>query len=58
MAPVIVLIITVLIARVAGRLGVTSLRNWPAATRVGLAVMFLFTAAAHFQQHAGGTWFR
>src|SRR5918994_241258 len=29
-------------------MGVTSLRNWPAATRVGLAVMLCFTAAAHF----------
>lgn len=48
MAPLIVLIITTLLARLAGRLGVRSLRNWPAATRVGLAVMFLFTAAAHF----------
>jgi uncharacterized membrane protein len=27
---------------------VAALRNWAAATRIGLAVMFSFTAAAHF----------
>ena len=48
MAPLIVLITVTLVARLAGRMGVTSLRNWTAATRVGLAVMLCFTAAAHF----------
>jgi uncharacterized membrane protein len=48
MAPLIVLLAVTLLARLAGRLGVASLRDWAAATRVGLAVMFLFTAAAHF----------
>ena len=48
MAPLIVLIVVALLARLAGRLGVRSLRDWAAATLVGLAVMFLFTAAAHF----------
>lgn len=48
MAPLIVLIVVTLFARLAGRLGVRSLRDWAAATLVGLAVMFLFTAAAHF----------
>lgn len=48
MAPLIVLISTTLLARLAGWLGVASLRDWAAATRVGLAVMFCFTAAAHF----------
>jgi uncharacterized membrane protein len=48
MAPLIVLIIVTLLGRVAGRLGVGALRDWPAATRLGLAVMFCFTAAAHF----------
>lgn len=48
MAPLIVLIVVTLLARLAGRLGVRSLRDWAAATLVGLAVMFLFTAAAHF----------
>lgn len=48
MAPLIVLVIVTLLARLAGTLGVTSLRNWTASARVGLAVMFCFTAAAHF----------
>ncbi|HZI67586.1 MAG TPA: DoxX family protein, partial [Thermoanaerobaculia bacterium] len=50
MAPLIVLAVATLLARLAGRLGVASLRDWAAATRVGLAVMFLFTAAAHFNR--------
>jgi uncharacterized membrane protein len=48
MAPLIVLIVATLVARMAGRLGVSSLQNWAAATRVGLAVMLCFTASAHF----------
>lgn len=48
MAPLIVLIVVTLLARLAGQFGVRSLRDWAAATRVGLAVMFCFTAAAHF----------
>lgn len=48
MAPLIVLIVVTLLTRLAGQLGVRSLRDWAAATRVGLAVMFCFTAAAHF----------
>src|SRR5215207_7160323 len=48
MAPLIVLVAVVLLARAAGQLGVAALRNWAAATRAGLAVMFCFTAAAHF----------
>jgi uncharacterized membrane protein len=47
-APLIVLVTVTLLARLAGRLGVPSLRDWAAATRVGLAVMLGFTAAAHF----------
>ena len=50
MAPLIVLVAATLLARLAGRLGVVSLRDWAAATRVGLAVMFLFTAVAHFNR--------
>ena len=50
MAPLIVLAAATLLARLAGRLGVASLRDWAAATRVGLAVLFLFTAAAHFNR--------
>ncbi len=48
MAPLLVLLIVTLVARLSGQLGVSQLREWPAATRVGLAIMFLFTAAAHF----------
>jgi uncharacterized membrane protein len=48
MAPLIVLGAAVLLARLIGQVGVTSLRDWAACTRVGLAVMLLFTAAAHF----------
>lgn len=48
MAPLIVLVAVTLGARLAGRLGAAPLANWAAATRVGLAVMFCFTAAAHF----------
>ena len=48
MIPFIVLVIVTLAARLGGRLGVRALDGWPAATRVGLAVMFCFTAAAHF----------
>lgn len=48
MIPLIVLVAVTLIARGAGQLGVAPLRDWAAATRVGLAVMFCFTAAAHF----------
>lgn len=48
MAPVIVLVVVALVARLIGQVGVTPLRDWAAATRVGLAVMLFFTAAAHF----------
>ena len=48
MAPLIVLVAGALLARVIGHFGVTSLRDWAAATRAGLALMFCFTAAAHF----------
>ena len=48
MAPLIVLIVVALLARLIGQLGVAHLRDWAACTRVGLAVMFCFTAAAHF----------
>ena len=48
MVPIIVLIVVTLLARLAGHLGVSSLRRWDAATRAGLAVMLLVTASAHF----------
>jgi uncharacterized membrane protein len=48
MAPLIVLIAAILIFRGLGAWRVRSLDSWPAATRAGLAVMFCFTAMAHF----------
>ena len=48
MIPLIVLAVVTLLARLAGRLGVAHLRDWSASTRLGLAAMFCFTAAAHF----------
>ncbi|KAB2962186.1 MAG: DoxX family membrane protein [Thermoanaerobaculia bacterium] len=48
MAPLIVLVAVALTARLLGWFGVPALREWAAATRVGLAAMFAFTAAAHF----------
>ena len=48
MAPLIVLVVAGLVARLIGQLGVAALRDWAAGARVGLAVMFCFTAAAHF----------
>ena len=48
MAPLIVLAVAIVLARALGQAGIVSLRDWAAATRAGLAVMFCFTAAAHF----------
>ena len=48
MIVLVVLCVTTLVARLAGMLGCQPLASWPAAVRVGLAAMFLFTAVAHF----------
>jgi uncharacterized membrane protein len=48
MAPLIILVTVTLLARLAGQIGAKPLRNWATDTRVGLAVMFCFTAVAHF----------
>jgi uncharacterized membrane protein len=48
MAPLIALLVVTVVARLIGHFGVAHLRGWAASTRVGLAAMFLFTAAAHF----------
>jgi uncharacterized membrane protein len=48
MIVLVVLVVVTLLARVAGAAGVASLRSWPAAVRLGLAAMLLFTASAHF----------
>ena len=43
-----ILIISILIFRGLGLVGISALASWPAAVRHGLAVMLLFTASAHF----------
>ena len=43
-----ILVGATLLARLLGVGGVEALDSWPAATRVGLSAMFLFTALAHF----------
>jgi uncharacterized membrane protein len=48
MVPVIVLVGATLLLRGLGALGVDAFDTWLDSTRVGLAVMFLFTASAHF----------
>ena len=48
MIPLVVLITTALLARLAGRFGIVALRDWPAAVRVGLTVVLCVTASAHF----------
>ena len=48
MAPLIVLIVSTLVLRLAGAAGVQPLASWRDATRVGLAVMFAFTGSTHF----------
>jgi len=53
MAPLIVLVIVASVARLSGQLGIGALRGWPAAIRIGLAVMFCFTAVAHFNSMRG-----
>lgn len=48
MIVLIVLIAGILAARAAGVAGVGALNSWAAAVRVGLAMMLLLTASAHF----------
>jgi uncharacterized membrane protein len=48
MAPLIVLVVVALVARLMGSAGVSHLRGWAACIRLALAVMLCFTAAAHF----------
>jgi uncharacterized membrane protein len=47
-APLLLLIAALLVLRAAGAFGVTPLADWHTAARFALAVMFAFTAAAHF----------
>jgi len=51
MIPFHVMLVAMLLARGAGALGVELLDDWPSAVRFGLAVMFLFTATAHFNRY-------
>jgi uncharacterized membrane protein len=53
MIPFYVLVVSVGLARAAGAIGVPALDAWSAATRAGLAVMFGFTAVAHFGRERG-----
>jgi uncharacterized membrane protein len=48
MIPLYVMIAGVLVARAAGAAGVGATDSWQGATRVGLAIMFMFTGVAHF----------
>jgi len=48
MAPLVFLVLGSLGARVSGLMGVDALDAWPAALRVGLALMFTATGLAHF----------
>jgi uncharacterized membrane protein len=48
MAPLIVLVGSILMFRLAGLAGVKATSTWRDATRFGLAVMFVFTGATHF----------
>jgi uncharacterized membrane protein len=46
--PLILLVVALLVLRTAGAFGVTPLEQWPTAARLALALMFAFTAIAHF----------
>jgi len=48
MIVLVVLLVSLLIYRGVGALGVDALGTWPAATRYALATMLAFTASAHF----------
>ncbi|MGK5529036.1 DoxX family protein [Streptomyces sp. URMC 129] len=48
MAPLVVLVAGFLAARLAGLLGFEALDAWQPSLRVGLGLMFLFTATAHY----------
>jgi len=50
MIPFYVMLASILIARGVGALGWQFLDDWQAATRAGLAVMFVFTGVAHFNR--------
>lgn len=53
MLPFMVLVISTLVFRVIGVAGVTLLNSWTWSLRLGLALMFLFTASAHWGKRRG-----
>lgn len=54
MAPLLVLVVTTLVARAAGAAGLGPTATWPGALAVGLAAMFALTASAHFSRRRAG----
>jgi uncharacterized membrane protein len=46
--PLLLLLAVLLVLRSLGTLGVTTFDTWATATRLGLAVMFVFTSLSHF----------
>jgi len=48
MLVLVVLVVSLLLFRGLGALGISAFENWVASTRYALAVMFLFTSTAHF----------
>ena len=48
MITLVILAAGVFLSKILGLLGVEALDSWVVATRLGLALMFLFTASAHF----------
>ena len=50
MIPFYVMVAGIMIARTVGALAWAPLDSWRVATRVGLAVMFIFTGTAHFNR--------
>ena len=53
MIPLYVMTATILLVRGIGALGWSAVDDWHVATRVGLAVMFVFTGLAHFTRTRG-----
>ena len=53
MVPFIVLVIATLLLRISGAAGVGLLNSWTWCLRGGLALMFLFTASAHWGKRRG-----
>jgi uncharacterized membrane protein len=50
MITVVILVVSTLLFRAAGALGVEALASWTAAARFGISAMLLLTASAHFNR--------